>query len=93
MRDAGDARDPTHVVSRALVLSNGALGAEGQCLGLARALGFHDPEVHLVGEAALALAPRFSAAWSEKVAKIRPSTANGVERMTMSVSAPNLYRP
>ena len=67
MRDAGDARDPTHVVSRALVLSNGALGAEGQCLGLARALGFHDPEVHLVGEAALALAPRFSAAWSEKV--------------------------
>ena len=29
MRDAGDARDPTHVVSRALVLSNGALGAEG----------------------------------------------------------------
>ncbi len=67
MRDAEDARDPTHVVSRALVLSNGALGAEGQCLGLARALGFHDPEVHLVGEAALALAPRFSAAWSEKV--------------------------
>ena len=67
MRDAGDARDPTHVVSRALVLSNGALGAEGQCLGLARAVGFHDPEVHLVGEAALALAPRFSAAWSEKV--------------------------
>ena len=34
-----------------------------------------------------------AAAWSEKVAKIRPSTANGVERMTMSVSAPNLYRP
>ena len=65
MRD--EARDSTHVVSRALVLSNGALGAEGQCLGLARALGFHDPEVHLVGEAALALAPRFSAAWSEKV--------------------------
>ena len=55
-----------HVVSRALILSNGALGAEGQCLGLARALGFHDPEVHLVGEAALALAPRVSAPLSEK---------------------------
>ena len=27
------------VVRRALVLSNGALGAEGQCLGLVRALG------------------------------------------------------
>ena len=26
-------------VCRALVLSNGALGAEGQCLGLVRALG------------------------------------------------------
>ena len=65
MRD-GHARSPKHVVSRALVLSNGALGAEGQCLGLARALGFHDPEVHLVGEAALALTPRFSAARSEE---------------------------
>ena len=59
-------RDPTHVVSRALVLSN-ALGAEGQCLGLARALGFHDLECIWVEAAALALAPRFSAAWSEKV--------------------------
>ena len=29
------------VVRRALVLSNGALGAEGQCLGLVRALGLH----------------------------------------------------
>ena len=61
-------------VSRALVLSNGALGAEGQCLGLVRALGFGAPgsracDVHLVGEAALALAPRLGAAWSERLSR------------------------
>ena len=66
--------DASATVSRALVLSNGALGAEGQCLGLVRALGFGAPgsracDVHLVGEAALALAPRLGAAWSERLSR------------------------
>ena len=56
-------------VTRALVLSNGALGAEGQSLGLVKALGLGHPgsetcDVRLVGEAALALAPRLGAAWA-----------------------------
>ena len=90
MRD--EARDSTHVVSRALVLSNGALGAEGQCLGLARALGFHDPEVHLVGEAALALAPRFSAAWSEKVGVDGARDGTRDRALALSVGAAQMVR-
>ena len=90
MRD--EARDSTHVVSRALVLSNGALGAEGQCLGLARALGFHDPEVHLVGEAALALAPRFSAAWSEKVGVDGARDGTRDRAFALSVGAAQMVR-
>ena len=65
------------VVRRALVLSNGALGAEGQCLGLVRALGLHRSkhgsgsndffDVRLVGDAALMMSRRLGAAWSERL--------------------------
>ena len=68
------------VVRRALVLSNGALGAEGQCLGLVRALGLHRGtrskhgsgsndvfDVRLVGDAALMMSRRLGAAWSERL--------------------------
>ena len=67
------------IVRRALVLSNGALGAEGQCLGLVRALGLHRGtskhgsgsndvfDVRLVGDAALMMSRRLGAAWSERL--------------------------
>lgn len=67
------------VVRRALVLSNGALGAEGQCVGLVRALGLHGAngwtsprggdvfDVRLVGDAALMMSRRLGAAWSERL--------------------------
>jgi len=67
------------VVRRALVLSNGALGAEGQCVGLVRALGLHGADgwtsppggevfdVRLVGDAALKMSRRLGAAWSERL--------------------------